>query len=66
MEINSNLLEKVRQKNTEFRDLHEEHTALKLKVKALNKTILDTVICAKEEIKTCVNCPVSSDSIHYT
>lgn len=42
MEINSNLLEKVRQKNTEFRDLHEEHTTLKLKVKALNKTKLIT------------------------
>ena len=42
MEINSNLLEKVRQENTEFRDLHEEHTTLKLKVKALNKTKLIT------------------------
>ena len=42
MEINSNLLEKVRQENTEFRDLHEEHTNLKLKVKALNKTKLIT------------------------
>lgn len=42
MEINSNLLEKVRQENTEFRDLHEEHTTLKLKVEALNKTKLIT------------------------
>ena len=42
MEINSNLLEKVRQENTEFRNLHEEHTTLKLKVKALNKTKLIT------------------------
>ena len=42
MEINSNLFEKVKQENTEFRDLHEEHTTLKLKVKALNKTKLIT------------------------
>jgi uncharacterized protein len=42
MEINSNLLEKVRQENTEFRELHEEHTTLKLKVEALNKTKLIT------------------------
>ena len=42
MEINSNLLEKVRQENTEFRELHDEHTTLKLKVEALNKTKLIT------------------------
>ena len=42
MEINSNLLEKVRQENTEFRELHEKHTTLKLKVEALNKTKLIT------------------------
>ena len=42
MGINSNLLEKVRQENTEFRELHEEHTTLKLKVEALNKTKLIT------------------------
>ena len=42
MEINSNLLEKVRQENTEFRELHKEHTTLKLKVEALNKTKLIT------------------------
>jgi uncharacterized protein len=42
MEINSNLLEKVRQENTEFRELHEEHSTLKLKVEALNKTKLIT------------------------
>ena len=42
MEINSNLLEKVRQENTEFRELHEEHTTLKLKVQALNKIKLIT------------------------
>ena len=42
MEINSNLLEKVRQENTEFRELHEEHTTLKLKVEALNKIKLIT------------------------
>ncbi|MBT3515501.1 MAG: DUF465 domain-containing protein [Nitrospina sp.] len=42
MEINSNLLEKVRPENTEFRELHEEHTTLKLKVEALNKTKLIT------------------------
>ena len=42
MEINSNLLEKVRQENTEFRELHEKYTTLKLKVEALNKTKLIT------------------------
>jgi uncharacterized protein len=42
MEINSNLIEKVRQENTEFRELHKEHTTLKLKVEALNKTKLIT------------------------
>ena len=42
MEINPNLLEKVRQENTEFRELHKEHTTLKRKVKALNKTKLIT------------------------
>ena len=42
MEINPNLLEKVRQENTEFRELHDEHTTLKLKVEALNKTKLIT------------------------
>ena len=42
MKINSNLLEKVRQENTEFRELHDEHTTLKLKVEALNKTKLIT------------------------
>ena len=42
MGINSNLLEKVRQENTEFRELHKEHTTLKLKVEALNKTKLIT------------------------
>jgi uncharacterized protein len=42
MEINPNLLEKVRQENTEFRELHKEHTTLKLKVEALNKTKLIT------------------------
>ena len=42
MDINPNLFEKVRQENTEFRELHEEHTTLKLKVEALNKTKLIT------------------------
>jgi uncharacterized protein YdcH (DUF465 family) len=42
MDINPSLLEKVRQENTEFRELHEEHTTLKLKVEALNKTKLIT------------------------
>ena len=42
MEINPNLLEKVRQENTEFRKLHEKHSTLKLKVEALNKTKLIT------------------------
>ena len=42
MDINPSLFEKVRQENTEFRELHEEHTTLKLKVEALNKTKLIT------------------------
>lgn len=42
MDINPSLLEKVRQENTEFRELYEEHTALKLKVEALNKAKLIT------------------------
>ena len=42
MDINPSLFEKVRQENTEFRKLHEEHTTLKLKVEALNKTKLIT------------------------
>ena len=48
MEINPNLLEKVRQENTEFRKLHEKHSTLKLKVEALNKTKL---ITPKQEIE---------------
>ena len=42
MDINPSLFEKVRQENTEFRELHEEHNTLKLKVEALNKTKLIT------------------------
>jgi uncharacterized protein YdcH (DUF465 family) len=42
MDINPSLFEKVRQENTEFRELHEEHTTLKLKVEALNKKKLIT------------------------
>ena len=42
MDINPSLFEKVRQENMEFRKLHEEHTTLKLKVEALNKTKLIT------------------------
>ena len=48
MEINPNLLEKVRQENTEFRKLHEKHSTLKLKVEALNKTKL---ITPKQEVE---------------
>ena len=42
MDINPALLEKVRQENTEFRELYKEHTSLKHKVEALNKTKLIT------------------------
>jgi uncharacterized protein YdcH (DUF465 family) len=42
MDINPSLFEKIRQENTEFRELHEEHTTLKLKVEALNKKKLIT------------------------
>jgi uncharacterized protein len=42
MDINPVLLEKVSKENTEFRKLYEEHTTLKHKVEALNKTKLIT------------------------
>ena len=42
MDINPALLEKVRKENTEFRELYDEHTTLKQKVEALNKTKLIT------------------------
>jgi uncharacterized protein YdcH (DUF465 family) len=42
MDINPALLEKVRQENTEFRELYDEHTTLKQKVEALNKKKLIT------------------------
>jgi uncharacterized protein len=42
MDINPALFEKIKQENTEFRELHEEHTTLKHKVEALNKTKLIT------------------------
>ena len=38
MEINPDLLEKVQKENKEFRGLYQEHTSLKKKVEALNKT----------------------------
>jgi uncharacterized protein len=38
MDINPDLLEKVRNENKEFRGLYQEHTLLKKKVEALNKT----------------------------
>lgn len=38
MEINADLLEKVQKENEEFRGLYQEHTSLKKKVEALNKT----------------------------
>lgn len=38
MEINADLLEKVQKENKEFRGLYQEHTSLKKKVEALNKT----------------------------
>jgi uncharacterized protein len=42
MDINPALFEKVKQENTEFRELYEKHSTLKLKVEALNKTKLIT------------------------
>ena len=38
MNINPDLLEKVQKENEEFRGLYQEHTSLKKKVEALNKT----------------------------
>ena len=38
MNINPDLLEKVQKENIEFRGLYQEHTSLKKKVEALNKT----------------------------
>jgi len=38
MNINPDLLEKVQKENHEFRGLYQEHTSLKKKVEALNKT----------------------------
>jgi uncharacterized protein len=37
MDINPALLEKVKQENSEFRELYEEHTTLKQKVEDFNK-----------------------------
>ena len=42
MDINPALLEKVRKENTEFCELYDEHTTLKQKVEAINKTKLIT------------------------
>jgi uncharacterized protein len=42
MDINPALLEKVRQENSEFRELYEEHSTLKLKVEEFNKMKLFT------------------------
>jgi uncharacterized protein YdcH (DUF465 family) len=42
MDINPALLEKVSQENSEFRELYAEHTTLKRRVEALNKTKLIT------------------------
>jgi uncharacterized protein YdcH (DUF465 family) len=38
MDINADLLEKVQKENEEFRGLYQEHTTLKKRVEALNKT----------------------------
>jgi uncharacterized protein YdcH (DUF465 family) len=38
MDINADLLEKIQKENKEFRGLYQEHTSLKKKVEALNKT----------------------------
>ena len=38
MDINPDLLEKVQKENKELRGLYQEHTSLKKKVEALNKT----------------------------
>jgi uncharacterized protein YdcH (DUF465 family) len=38
MDINPDLLEKVQKENEEFRGLYQEHTSLKKRVEALNKT----------------------------
>jgi uncharacterized protein YdcH (DUF465 family) len=38
MDISPDLLEKVQKENEEFRGLYQEHTTLKKRVEALNKT----------------------------
>jgi uncharacterized protein YdcH (DUF465 family) len=42
MDINPTLLEKIRLESAEFNALYDEHTTLKRKVEALNKTKLIT------------------------
>jgi len=42
MDINLDLLEKVRKENEEFRGLYKEHTSLKQKVEEFNKMKLIT------------------------
>jgi uncharacterized protein YdcH (DUF465 family) len=42
MDINPALLEKVRQENSEFCELYEEHSSLKIKVEEFNKMKLIT------------------------
>ncbi len=48
MDIDSALLEKVSQKNPEFRKLYEEHSLLKLKVEEFNKM---KVITPEQEVE---------------
>ncbi len=42
MDINPDLLEKIKKENEEFRGLYEEHSSLKQKVEAFNKMKLIT------------------------
>ena len=48
MNINPELLEKVQKENKEFRGLYQEHTSLKKKVEALNKT---KILTPKQEVE---------------
>ncbi len=48
MNINPDLLEKVQKENREFRGLYQEHTSLKKKVEALNKT---KILTPEQEIE---------------
>tara|TARA_B100000029_G_C17000558_1_gene751023 strand:+ start:212 stop:439 length:228 start_codon:yes stop_codon:yes gene_type:complete len=52
MNINPELLEKVRNENEEFRGLYEKHTSLKQKVDAFNKM---KIMTPEQELEKKIN-----------